>query len=300
VNVDPAAINVLSLFSGAGGLDLGVRLAIPGARTVCYVEREAYPCAVLAARMEDGGLDPAPIWTDVTTFDGRPWRGIVDCIIGGWPCQDISVAGKGGGVAEGKRSGLWREFARIIREVGPCIVMLENVAALVNRGLDIVVGDLADLGYAAEWDVFGADEVGAPHQRDRLFLLAYTDGAELRQQSGRRSGPNRADSIQPRQPRAQMANAHDNGRKEPGLLIHARQSPDAVFDVSGSSDGFWPPGPEDADGWQHWKGPQPSVCRSADGMAEELVTRIERLRICGNGVVPQQAAYALRCLMARV
>lgn len=88
------AFNVLSLCSGIGGLDLGLRLALPQARTVCYAEREVYPAAVLAARIADGALDDAPIWSDLRRFDGQPWRGVVDCIIGGYPCQPFSLAGK--------------------------------------------------------------------------------------------------------------------------------------------------------------------------------------------------------------
>lgn len=168
-------INVLSLFSGGGGLELGLRAALPQARVVCHVERESYACAVLAARMEEGKLAPAPIWSCVETFDGRPWRGLVDAIAGGFPCQDISPAGKRAGIT-GARSSLWSEYARIIGEVRPAFVFVENVAQLVRRGLEVVLGDLAALGFDAEWDVFRASDVGAPHKRARLFLLAYAQG----------------------------------------------------------------------------------------------------------------------------
>jgi DNA (cytosine-5)-methyltransferase 1 len=166
-------LNVISLFSGVGGLDLGFKRAVPDARTVLFVERETYACEVLATRMEEGALDPAPIWTDVTTFDGRPWRGVVDCVIGGFPCQDISNAGKRQGIIEGNRSGLWFEYARIIDEVRPSVVFIENVAALARRGLDIVLRDLTALGFDAEWGVYSAAKAGAPHRRDRLFILAW-------------------------------------------------------------------------------------------------------------------------------
>ena len=167
--------NVLSLFSGGGGLDRGVKLAAPSARVVGYVEREAFACAALVSQMEKGGLDPAPVWTDVATFDGRPWRGVVDLVAGGFPCQDISNAGKRAGLA-GARSGLWRHFARIVGEVAPSLVFVENVAALVKRGLDQVLADLAALGFDAEWGCFRASDVGAPQGRARLFLLAYARG----------------------------------------------------------------------------------------------------------------------------
>lgn len=165
------ALRSIELFAGGGGLALGLESV--GIRTVCFVEIEAYAAAVLAARMGEGRLAPAPIWSDVCTFDGRRWRGVVDLIAGGFPCQDISTAGKGAGIVNGERSGLWREFARIVGEVGPNYVFVENVAALLGRGLDVVLGDLASLGFDAEWGVFRASDVGAPHRRERIFILAH-------------------------------------------------------------------------------------------------------------------------------
>ena len=180
-------LSAISLFSGAGGLDLAAKRC--GIRTVCYVEYDAYAQACLMSRIRDGGLDDAPIWDDVTTFDGKPWRGKVDCVFGGFPCQDISIAGKKAGINGGGRSGLWREFARIICEVGPRFVLVENVAAIINDGnLGIVLGDLASMGYAAEWEVHGACEYGAPHTRERLFLVAHPHGITLRIESEPRRG----------------------------------------------------------------------------------------------------------------
>lgn len=168
-------MNGLALFAGAGGLELGLGLAADH-KVVCYVEREAYAAAILAARMEDGSLDEAPVWDDVTTFDGRFLRGIVEIVSGGFPCQDVSNAGKREGlVSEGddkNRSGLWSEYARIVREVRPRFVFVENVSALVVRGLDRVLADLHALGFDAEWDLFRASDVGAPHRRERIFILA--------------------------------------------------------------------------------------------------------------------------------
>lgn len=159
----------LALFAGAGGGILGGYLL--GWRCVCAVELDTYAASVLVARQNDGTLEPFPIWDDVRTFDGRPWRGRVDVVSGGFPCQDISVAGKGAGL-DGKRSGLWREFARIIGEVRPEIVFVENSPALVTRGLDIVLGDLCALGYDANWGVVSAENAGAPHKRERIWIVA--------------------------------------------------------------------------------------------------------------------------------
>src|SRR5690606_19439133 len=122
----------LALFAGVGGGILGGHLL--GWRTVCAVEYNAYARSVLLARQNDGTLAPFPIWDDVRTFDGNPWRGIVDVVSGGFPCQDISAAGKGAGI-DGERSGLWGEMARIIREVQPRFVFVENSPMLTSRGL---------------------------------------------------------------------------------------------------------------------------------------------------------------------
>jgi DNA (cytosine-5)-methyltransferase 1 len=138
--------------------------------------------------MEEEALGEATVHADVRTFDGRPWRGKVDLVAGGFPCVDVSLAGKGAGL-DAPRSGLWFEFARIVREVEPRYVFVENVPGLVNRGLDRVLGALAELGFDAEWGLFSAAEVGAPHLRKRLFLLAaHPERVLLRQQPWRSGG----------------------------------------------------------------------------------------------------------------
>lgn len=162
-------MNELALFAGAGGGILGG--ALLGWTTVGAVEIEQYPREVLLARQRDGQLPPFPVWDDVCTFDGRPWRGLVDVVSGGFPCQDISAAGKGAGI-EGARSGLWKEMFRVICEVRPRFSFMENSPMLTSRGLGTVLGDLAEAGYNAAWLVLGAADVGAPHRRDRIWILA--------------------------------------------------------------------------------------------------------------------------------
>ena len=164
-------MNELALFAGAGGGILGGKLL--GWRTVCAVEYDAYARRVLMARQNDGCLDPFPIWDDVRTFDGKSWRGIVDVVSGGFPCQDISAAGTGEGL-EGARSGLWVEMARIIGEVEPCYVLVENSPMLTSRGLGRVLSDLAEMGYDAVWGVLGGDSAGACHHRARIWVGAYS------------------------------------------------------------------------------------------------------------------------------
>ena len=169
-------MNELALFAGAGGGILGGHLL--GWRTICAVERDAYAAQVLAQRQNDGILKPFPIWSDIESFDGKPWRGIVDVISGGFPCQDISICGAGAGL-NGERSGLWSEFKRIIGEVRPSIAFIENSPMLTVRGLDRILSDLAELGFHARWGVFRASSAGAAHHRARIFLVAYTDSAIL-------------------------------------------------------------------------------------------------------------------------
>lgn len=164
-------MNELHLFAGAGGGILGGMLL--GHTPVCAVEIEPYQRAVLLQRQRDGILPKFPIWDDVETFDGRPWEGIVDVVCGGFPCQDISSAGGGKGLS-GERSGLWAEFARIIGEVRPSYVFVENSPVLTSRGLDCVLGDLSCLGFNAEWGVVSAHQVGGIINRDRIWIVACT------------------------------------------------------------------------------------------------------------------------------
>lgn len=168
----------LALFAGAGGGILAGRLL--GWRTVCAVEIDTHAAGVLLVRQNDESLEPFPIWDDVATFKGKDWYGIVDVVSGGFPCQDISLAGKGKGI-EGERSGLWKHMARIIGEVRPRFALVENSPALTIRGLYRVLGDLAAMGYNAEWGVVGAGSLGFPHERKRVYILAYSDenGCEI-------------------------------------------------------------------------------------------------------------------------
>jgi DNA (cytosine-5)-methyltransferase 1 len=173
----------LALFAGAGGGILGGKLL--GWKTVCAVEWDEHARKCLIARQNDGCLDPFPIWDDVQTFDGRPWIGCVDIITGGFPCQDISMAGKGAGI-DGEQSSMWGHMARIVGEIRPRYVLVENSPALTFRGLGRVLGDLARMGYDARWGVLGAHHTGAPHMRKRIWICAYADkigrgrwGAEL-------------------------------------------------------------------------------------------------------------------------
>lgn len=167
-------LTVLSLCSGVGGLELGLQAGCDylGLRThvVGYVERDAYAASVLLARMEDEVLEPAPIWCgDLGELPAGELPAI-DCISAGIPCQPFSAAGKRQGLADERW--LWPVVARLVRQLRPRYVFLENVPPFTLRGLGPVLADLAEAGFDAEWDLFSAAEVGAPHKRERLFLLA--------------------------------------------------------------------------------------------------------------------------------
>jgi DNA (cytosine-5)-methyltransferase 1 len=189
--INDMAIHTVEFFAGVGMLGEGVRagleyLGIPH-RNVCYVEREAHAASVLVARMEEGSLDTAPVWSDVTTFPAEQFRGKVDGIVAGFPCQDISVAGARKGL-DGHRSGLFFEIPRLADDCGAWFLFLENVAGIASatssvvdeaegdldeRAASRVVGELADLGWNAEWIVVSASDVGANHGRARWFCLAW-------------------------------------------------------------------------------------------------------------------------------
>lgn len=166
----------MALFAGAGGGILGGILL--GWETICAVEINAFCARRLCQRQNEDHLPPFPVWDDVSTFEGRPWRGRVDVVSLGFPCQDISIANENAVGIEGLKSGLWKEGVRIICEVGPGIVWVENSPALTFRGMGVVLTDLAEMGYDARWGVFSAASVGAEHVRERIFILAHTDEAQ--------------------------------------------------------------------------------------------------------------------------
>lgn len=297
-------IRGLALCAGGAGLELGLRLALGRQyRTVCYVERESFAASILVARMEDQTLDQAPVWDDLTTFDGRPWRGAVDLVSAGFPCQPVSVAGKRRGTADERW--LWPHVARIIREVEPRIVFLENVPGL-RKHLGDVLGALAYLGYAAEWDVFSAADAGASHLRKRIFILAHREhagswplladprrGSNDAHQSWRLQRESRNGASGPSASSAVVGVAHNSGLE--GRSQSIGESPDERPAGATGSAFAYPP-----DALHLWSDvpahAQPAICRVADGLA----FRVDRLRLLGNGVVPAVAAGAFHTLAQRM
>ena len=296
-------MNELALFAGAGGGILGGHLL--GWRTVCAVEWEAYPASVLCARQNDGLLPTFPIWDDVQTFDGKPWRGIVDVVSGGFPCQDISAAGKGAGI-DGERSGMWGEMARIIHEVRPRFVFVENSPMLTSRGLGRVLGDLASMGFDAKWGVLGAADVGANHQRNRIWIvgkkLAYSNsiaskvgGNDFANEAigGKRDNDHRGsrsnDWGKPNtQKNENLANSSLSG-------FTTRYQPTLRPEKSALEKQSWR-GRNEFGSTQYWWEVEPNVGRVANGVA----SRVDRLKAIGNGQVPLCAATAWKFLTERL
>ena len=265
---------VLDLFSGIGGFSLGLERT-GGFQTVAFCEIEPFPRRVLAKYWPH-----VPCYDDVRTLTAERLAadGIaVDVICGGFPCQDISTAGKGAGLA-GKRSGLWSEIARLVGELRPRYVIVENVSALLGRGLGTVLGDLAALGYDAEWHCIPASAVGAPHRRDRIWIVAYPNGAHV--EGGGVSGRIHQKNPDPecgstgRDARADVADTMrvgSSGQGEPGQPVSPAPRCDwqAAWAVNGGLGGIWET--------------EPDVGRVADGVP----SRVDRLRALGNAVVPQ-------------
>ena len=165
------AITHVSLCAGYGGIDLGLGRAIPNLRTIAFSEIEAFACANLVAKMEAGLLDAAPIWTNLKTFPWSEFRDRVDILSGGYPCQPFSAAGKRLGTEDPRH--LWPFIAAGIVSMRPRVCFFENVEGHISLGLREVISELEGLGYKVAWGIFSAREVGAPHQRKRVFILAH-------------------------------------------------------------------------------------------------------------------------------
>ena len=179
---------VLSFCTGYGGIERGLELAGVATRTLAYVEIEAFACANLVAKMETGALVPSPIWSNLKTFPAHPFRDRVDILTGGYPCQPFSAAGKRAGKDDPRH--LWPWIREHIKTIRPVRCFFENVEGHISLGLREVIEDLESLGYATTWGIFSAAEVGAPHQRKRVYILANSERDPIREQSGGRGWEN--------------------------------------------------------------------------------------------------------------
>ena len=331
------ALRTLSVCSGYGGLDLALGLALGGeCRPACYVEREAFSAALLVERMADSTLGHAPVWDDLCTFDGRAWRGVVDLVVGGYPCQPYSQAGKRTGSEH--ESYLWPHVLRVLLESGAGLAFFENVRGHLKNGFPEVRADLERNGFRVEHVLLGAEDVGAPHGRKRLFILAYSDGAGL--ESLRRCGelvegfwqafrlhadgqgcPSAClrEGVGQAAPagirRVQDVRSEETGGPHtdqrgpwvglgdpPGSRLeggHAdRPDADELLPWPSGAPLEWPPGPDDTAAWAAALERRPDLEPSLRRVADGAAYRVDRLRALGNGVVPKQAAVAF-CMLVR-
>jgi DNA (cytosine-5)-methyltransferase 1 len=352
---------VISFCSGYGGIERGLDLAGVEHRVLAYVEIEAFAIANLVAKMETGQLVPAPIFTDLKTFPAHLFRGCVDIITGGYPCQPFSAAGKRLGTEDPRH--LWPYILDHIKAIRPVRCMFENVEGHISLGLREVIGDLEGAGYDATWGIFSAAEVGAPHQRKRVYILgsdtncrdgsaqqerqhkgakeldgcgdwglATPDSSDVANAGGRRfsetnewqdqqqrgakvvsAGEELADTRDPRPSRAGI-------EPQPGIKIiepcdsdsTGECGPDMADTISAGSQGRLS-GREDTEresqrghlgrggtalqrGQEQSWPPEPRLGRVVDGCAD----RVDRIRLLGNGVVPQTAARAWETLTKRL
>jgi DNA (cytosine-5)-methyltransferase 1 len=311
-------LNELALFAGSGGGILGGHLL--GWRTVAAVEIEDYPRRVLLQRQADGLLPRFPVWDDICTFDGHPWQGKVDVISGGFPCQDISAAGKGDGL-DGERSGLWTHMARVVSEVRPSFVFVENSPMLTTRGGTRVIADLTQMGYDTKWAVMGAADVGAPHQRDRMWIVGKMGNSHNNGQIATKIGASsieRSNSYKVRQEQTSQpkgsSQQHDelaytqqqglerwsNSRQQEiawagggGALAYTKDKRNVWREWElGFAEQEHNRGRSSINGSRQWWSVEPNLGRVANGVAH----RVDRLKAIGNGQVPLCAATAWRIL----
>ena len=341
-------ITHLSLCSGYEGIGLGLRSVLPNLREIAYVEREGFPVANLVAKMEAGELDPAPVFTDVKTFPYGKFRGCVDILSGGFPCQPFSSAGKRAGTEDPRH--LFPYIRDGIRACEPRIVFLENVEGIISSKtadgesvLQYVLRELEGLGYRAEAGIFSASEVGAPHQRKRVFILGYSTSIRPRQyssdtreagsdQSGEERGmyeSQGAGSLPRYESQSEgceeLANPNNGGGNQDRQPTKLRTG-----GLEQSPIHRWPARPGEAQ--QEWEEPRVVVNTTSKGLegsrgkslqgtdqgltgtdrstgqAESGLgratngasSRVDRLRLLGNGVVPLTAAKAFVTLINRV
>jgi DNA (cytosine-5)-methyltransferase 1 len=283
----------ISLCAGVAGLDLGLHIAEPRYRAVCHVERNSFAAATLVARMADASLAPAPIWDDLKSFDGKPWRDRIHIITAGYPCQPFTLSGKRKGEHDPRH--LWPDVARIVCEVRPEWLFFENVPGHLTLGLQDVTRDLQALGYRVAARVVSAAEVGGSHTRERLFILAHADVQGIGQQGLHPSGAKGA-AVQDRSEPDWIADR--NSKRSSGL--------DAIL---GADDGIgldtqnlpaFPPVPSDFVKWGEILNRSPDLKPNLHGLDDGVAFGLDRSAAAGNGVVSLAAAHAYCALRAEL
>ena len=296
-------IHHLSLCAGLGGIDLGLRRCLPNLRTIGMVEREAYLSALLVSKMEEGLLDPCPIFGDLVSFDWARYRGLVHLVSGGFPCQPFSYAGKRYGVDDQRH--LWPYIRDGLEILRPEIVFFENVAGIstakspgYHSVLQHVLSDLEGLGFRATAGEFSAAEVGAPHLRRRWFILglADTDWNPCGPEQSRR-----ADRELSEAGRGLLLweSQRETGKESRGSSSVSTRRGSSIGPTSEGRLQLWPSRPgQPQHEWEPPRTTEPGLGRDSDGLSDRMVPyRIDRLRALGNAVVPAVAERAFRSLI---
>lgn len=301
---------VLSLCTGYGGIERGLELAGFRHRVITHVEIEAYAIANLVAKMEKNQMDAAPLWTNLKTFPMEAFRDRVSVITGGYPCQPFSQSGKMLGNADPRH--LWSDISRIVRTVKPFQCFFENVERHINVGLQQVIEDLEAMDYECAFGIFSAEEIGAPHLRKRVYVMAHrNDGQRVKSQQQIRARRNISGG-------GGESMAHSGC----GASTESEQSPELrATGVGESSSGAWQRSQQAQDEkrprWPsrpsenqyEWEAPR-TIWRSKsklggaiDGSASRVDSnqnRTDRLRLLGNGVVPGVAEKAFKVLFKKL
>ena len=263
-------MNVLDLFSGIGGFSLGLERA--GMKTVAFCEVDK-KCQQVLKKHWPG----VPIFDDVSTLKGEDIEETVDVICGGFPCQDISLAGKGAGL-EGERSGLWTEFHRLIKEIKPKYAIIENVSALRSRGLDQVLREISEIGYDAEWHCITAASIGAPHRRDRVWIVAYPRDSKRKDSITGSLGRDGERKLEERIRTSETTETTGSSQTSESMAYANSKRLERQREISSRiSEELKDPS------YTRWWKIEPSVGRVAHGVSG----RVDRLKQLGNAVVPQ-------------
>ncbi len=280
-------MKLLDTFAGIGGFSYAAEKLVGGFKTTQFIEINPYCQKILNKHWSH-----VPIHDDITTFTAK--SGEFDIITGGFPCQDISVAGLQKGITKETRSGLFYELIRVIRMVRPKYVVLENVAAILNRGLDIVLRELSEAGYDAEWAVISASSLGACHRRSRWWLVAYPNSVRW----GGRSSERR--STQERQLLQRKSEGRKMGSETERCSINTSYPDSERLQGLRGEYELQESCKERTFTWRNsgitlnpnWKGykSKPTLCRGDDGLSN----RVDRLKALGNSIVPAVAAIPLQ------
>jgi len=307
---------VIAFCAGYGGIERGLELAGLEHRVIAYVEIEAYAIANLVSKMETGQLPPAPIYTDIKTFPSEIFRDRVDIITGGYPCQPFSAAGKRLGEDDPRH--LWPYIRKHVETIRPVQCFFENVEGHISLGLNSVISDLEEDGYSTTWGIFSAREVGAPHQRKRVYIMGDSESNRLSrwakdsEREGSKNLGERSDQdLRSQSQRSGQAladsrcSASSEGKQQTELrTVRLGESPRGAWSGCGSPQNAkrqaWPSGPgQEQHEWEQprtvWK-TKPLLGGTLDGNRN----RVDRLRLLGNAVVPQTAAKAYSVLNERV